>query len=63
MYCINADQPERRANLMLLPVAGNSIRHNQYGDVVDYNQCQDIIKHVQNVVMAYNVRGKIMRRL
>ena len=42
IYCVSADQPERRTNLMLS--AGNSIHHKRFGYVVDFNQCQDIIK-------------------
>jgi hypothetical protein len=42
IYCISADQPERRTNLMLY--AGNSVYHKRFGYVFDYIQCQDVIK-------------------
>ena len=42
IYCVSCDQPERRTNLMIS--AGNSIHHKRFGYVVDYVQCQEIIR-------------------
>ena len=42
IFCVLADQPERRGTLKL--AAGNSVHHKRFGYLLDYHQCVDVIR-------------------
>ena len=61
LYCILADQPERRSTLGL--AAGNSRYHKRFGLLLDYNASVDVIRCCKNCEKGIMFKAKFHPRV
>lgn len=61
LYCILADQPERRSTLGI--AAGNSRYHKRFGLLLDYNASVDVIRSCKNCEKGIMFKAKFHPRV